>query len=150
MESNEVESMVIALLKSDGYSNFKFEWLIKPEKSNVWQCIVKADNQIFSFNIDDDSKQILSKKSIKKLHKLEWNETVIHSNHIKVEQKGIRKIQNTKMSALLIVLFIIAPIVGYFIEPSIGLIVGVLIGGISFVIGSYVVSRERIHSTYEK
>ena len=77
-------------------------------------------------------------------------EKVEITEHIIVDQKGIRKIQNIKMNALLIVLFIISPIIGYFVEPFIGLIVGFLSGGMIFVIGSYVISRERIHFRYEK
>lgn len=151
MESSEVESIISESLKPDGYSNFVFEWLIKLDQKNTWECVVKADGkQYFKLYVDDQSKQILSKEKIKGFHKVEINETVVHTDHIRIDQTGVRKIENKRMNVVLIGLFIIAPIIGYLVEPFIGLIVGFLIGGISFVIGSYIVPRERIHFRYEK
>lgn len=54
------------------------------------------------------------------------------------------------MNAILIGLFVVSPIIGYFIQFTLGLITGFLIEGFSFVIGSSLVTREKFEHTYEK
>jgi len=161
MESNEIKSMIKDLLKPDGYHNFQFEWLIKPKKSNIWECIVKvdkkqfwrciakSDKKLFLFKINDNSK-IFCKEPLKAYHKIVVNETVVHKDHLKITSKGTKKIQNIKMNAILIGLFVVSPIIGYFIQFPLGLITGFLIGGFSFVIGSSLVTREKFEHAYEK
>lgn len=78
------------------------------------------------------------------------NEKVEISEHITIDQKGTRREEHPKLNALLIGILIVSPIVGYFINPVLGVISGLIFGGASFVLGQYAVTKVKIHYRYEK
>lgn len=72
------------------------------------------------------------------------------TDRITVDQKGTRREEHPKLNALLIGILIASPIVGYFINPVLGMISGFIFGGASFVIGQYAATKVKIHYRYEK
>lgn len=136
MQIEEVKVRVSKLLNDEGFSNVVFLCVLKTDNTNIWNVVAKSNENKLEIILTDDG-TIISKKKIKEHKAIIIEDAIQFSDKVSVTSTHEYVKKHPKKAALLISIFIISPIIGYFLHPLIGLISGFIIGGLTFALGSH-------------